>query len=312
MNQNGVKIQEKTFLQKLKLQRQLFYMSAPLVLYVILFAYIPLWGWTMAFQNFKPARTFFQQEWVGIKWFLFLFKDDNFLKVLRNTIAMSLINLSFGYIGAISLALILNEVKEKFFKRTIQTISYLPHFLSWVIVSGIVASMLSVEDGAINQLLLSLRLIKEPIMWLGESKYFWWITGFTYLWKEIGWNSIIYLAAISGIDPTLYEVAEIDGCGRLKKMWYITLPGIKSTIMVLLIMSIGHILDAGFELQFLLRNGLIQDYADTIDIYVLTFGLNSGNYSLATAAGMFKNIVNIGLIFLANFLAKRMGEERLI
>lgn len=307
-----MKIQEKTFLQKLKLQRQLFYMSAPLILYVILFAYIPLWGWTMAFQNFKPARNFFQQEWVGIKWFLFLFKDDNFLKVLRNTIAMSLINLSFGYIGAISLALILNEVKERFFKRIIQTISYLPHFLSWVIVSGLVASMLSVEDGAINQLLLSLRLIKEPIMWLGEPKYFWWITGFTYLWKEIGWNSIIYLAAISGIDPTLYEVAEIDGCGRLKKMWYITLPGIKSTIMVLLIMSIGHILDAGFELQFLLRNGLIQDYADTIDIYVLTFGLNSGNYSLATAAGMFKNIVNIGLIFLANFLAKRMGEERLI
>jgi putative aldouronate transport system permease protein len=287
-------------------------MSAPLILYVILFAYIPLWGWTMAFQNFKPARNFFQQEWVGIKWFLFLFKDDNFLKVLRNTIAMSLINLSFGYIGAIALALILNEVKERFFKRTIQTISYLPHFLSWVIVSGLVASMLSVEDGAINQLLLSLRLIKEPIMWLGEPKYFWWITGFTYLWKEIGWNSIIYLAAISGIDPTLYEVAEIDGCGRLKKMWYITLPGIKSTIMVLLIMSIGHILDAGFELQFLLRNGLIQDYADTIDIYVLTFGLNSGNYSLATAAGMFKNIVNIALIFLANFLAKRMGEERLI
>jgi putative aldouronate transport system permease protein len=312
MNQNGVKIQEKTFLQKLKLQRQLFYMSAPLILYVILFAYIPLWGWTMAFQNFKPARNFFQQEWVGIKWFLFLFKDDNFLKVLRNTIAMSLINLSFGYIGAISLALILNEVKERFFKRTIQTISYLPHFLSWVIVSGLVASMLSVEDGAINQLLLSLRLIKEPLMWLGEPKYFWWITGFTYLWKEIGWNSIIYLAAISGIDPTLYEVAEIDGCGRLKKMWYITLPGIKSTIMVLLIMSIGHILDAGFELQFLLRNGLIQDYADTIDIYVLTFGLNSGNYSLATAAGMFKNIVNIGLIFLANFLAKKIGEERLI
>lgn len=307
-----MKIQEKTFLQKLKLQQQLFYMSAPLILYVILFAYIPLWGWTMAFQNFKPARNFFQQEWVGIKWFLFLFKDDNFLKVLRNTIAMSLINLSFGYIGAISLALILNEVKERFFKRIIQTISYLPHFLSWVIVSGLVASMLSVEDGAINQLLLSLRLIKEPIMWLGEPKYFWWITGFTYLWKEIGWNSIIYLAAISGIDPTLYEVAEIDGCGRLKKMWYITLPGIKSTIMVLLIMSIGHILDAGFELQFLLRNGLVQDYADTIDIYVLTFGLNSGNYSLATAAGMFKNIVNIGLIFLANFLAKRMGEERLI
>jgi putative aldouronate transport system permease protein len=225
---------------------------------------------------------------------------------------MSLINLIFGYISAIVLALLLNEVKQIYFKRIIQTISYLPHFLSWVIVSGLVSSMLSVDDGVINQLLVSLRIIDEPIMWLGEPKYFWWITGFTYVWKEVGWNTIIYLAAISGIDPTLYEVAEIDGCNRIKKMWYITLPGIKSTIVVLLIMSIGHILDAGFEFQFLLRNGLIQDYSDTIDIYVISYGLNSGNYSLATAAGMFKNVVNILLIFLANNLAKRMGEERLI
>ncbi|MFQ3547133.1 MAG: ABC transporter permease subunit [Termitinemataceae bacterium] len=300
------------FYSKLKRQYQLFFMSTPLVLYVVLFAYVPLWGWTMAFQNFRPARNFFQQEWVGFKWFLFLFKDDNFLKVLRNTIAMSLINLAFGYISAITLAIVLNEVKERLFKRAIQTISYLPHFLSWVIVSGLVASMLSVEDGAVNQVLLAIGLIKEPIMWLGEPKYFWWITGFTHVWKEVGWNSIIYLAAISGIDPTLYEVAEIDGCNRLKKIWYITLPGIKATIIVLLIMSIGHILDSGFELQFLLRNGLIQDYSDTIEIYVLTYGLNSGNYSLATAAGMFKNVVNVSLIFLANFLARRMGEERLI
>ncbi|MCA1951012.1 MAG: ABC transporter permease subunit [Treponema sp.] len=305
-------MKEKSFIDKLTLQRQLVFMSVPLVLYVVLFAYVPLWGWSMAFQNFRPAKSFFEQEWVGLKWFMFLFQDDNFLKVLRNTIAMSLINLGFGYISAITLALLLNEVKERFFKRAIQTISYLPHFLSWVIVSGLVASMVSVEDGALNQVLLALRIIKEPIMWLGEGKYFWWLTGITYVWKEVGWNSIIYLAAISGIDPTLYEVAEIDGCNRLKKMWYITLPGIKSTIIVLLIMSIGHILDAGFELQFLLRNGLIQDYSDTIEIYVLNFGLNSGNYSLATAAGMFKNVINVSLIFLANFLAKRMGEERLI
>lgn len=305
-------MKEKSFLDKLSLQRQLVFMSVPLVLYVVLFAYVPLWGWSMAFQNFKPAKSFFEQEWVGLKWFMFLFQDDSFLKVLRNTIAMSLINLGFGYISAITLALLLNEVKERFFKRAIQTISYLPHFLSWVIVSGLVASMVSVEDGALNQVLLALGIIKEPIMWLGEGKYFWWLTGITYVWKEVGWNSIIYLAAISGIDPTLYEVAEIDGCNRLKKMWYITLPGIKSTIIVLLIMSIGHILDAGFELQFLLRNGLIQDYSDTIEIYVLNFGLNSGNYSLATAAGMFKNVINVSLIFLANFLAKRMGEERLI
>lgn len=288
------------------------YMSVPLVLYVVVFAYVPLWGLTMAFQNYKPALPFLRQQWVGFKWFAFLFTDDNFIRVLRNTLAMSFINLVLGYISAIVLALLLNEVKKVAFKRVVQTISYLPHFLSWVIVTGLVASMLSTENGAVNDFLMYLGFIKEPVLWLSEPNYFWGIVGGTYVWKEVGWNTIIYLAAIVGIDPTLYEAAEIDGCHRYQKMWHITLPGIKSTVMILLIMSIGRILDAGFELQYLLRNGLIQDVSDTIDIYVLSYGLNLGNFSLATAAGMFKNVVNVSLLFLANNLAKRMGEERLI
>jgi putative aldouronate transport system permease protein len=194
----------------------------------------------------------------------------------------------------------------------VQTISYLPHFLSWVIVTGLVASMLAVENGAINDVFMFLGIIKEPLLWLSVPKYFWGIIGATYVWKEVGWNTIIYLAAIVGIDPALYEAAEIDGCNRYQKMWNITLPGIKPTIIIMMIMSIGHILDAGFEMQYLLRNGLIQDVADTIDIYVLMYGLQRSNYSLATAAGMFKNIVNISLIFIANEIAKRAGEERLI
>jgi len=287
-------------------------MSLPLVLYVLLFSYIPLWGWTMAFQNYKPARGFFAQEGVGLRWFKFLFTDPGFLRVLRNTLAMSLINMTLGFITAIAFALLLNEIKRIRFKRVVQTISYLPHFLSWIIVTGLVASMLAVENGAINDLLVALKIIKEPILFLSEAKYFWGIVGVTYVWKELGWNTIIYLAAIAGIDPTLYEAAEIDGCNRFHKMWFITLPGIKSTIIILLIMSIGHVLDAGFELQYLLKNGLIQDVAETIDIYVLKYGIQSFNYSLATAAGMFKNVVNVILIFLANWMAKRVGEERLI
>jgi putative aldouronate transport system permease protein len=287
-------------------------MSLPIILYIILFTYVPLWGWTMAFQNFRASRRFMAQEWVGLYWFRFLFEDKQFLQTIRNTIAMSVINTSLGFITAIGFALLLNEVRKIFFKRAIQTISYLPHFLSWVIVTGLVSTMLSTDSGAINGLFMFFGFIKEPVFWLAEPNYFWGIVGVTYVWKEVGWNTIIYLAAMAGIDPNLYEAADIDGANRYQKMWRITLPCIKPTIIILLIMSVGRILDAGFELQYLLRNGLVMDVSDTIDIYVLIFGLSRNNFSLATAAGMFKNVINIMLIFIANEIAKRAGEERLI
>jgi putative aldouronate transport system permease protein len=301
-----------TFFGKVLTQRQLIFMSLPLVLYVLLFSYVPIWGWTMAFQNYRPSRTFFAQQWAGLRWFKFLFNDPGFLRVLRNTLAMSLINMSLGYITAIVFALFLNELKNIAFKRVVQTVSYLPHFLSWIIVTGLVATMLAVENGAVNDLLMALRIIKEPVLFLSVPKYFWGIVGMTYVWKEVGWNTIIYLAAMAGIDPALYEASEIDGCNRYQKMWNITLPGIKATIIIMMIMSIGHILDAGFEMQYLLQNGLIQDVANTIDIYVLEYGIRNSNFSLATAAGMFKNVVNISMIFIANWIAKRAGEARLI
>jgi putative aldouronate transport system permease protein len=303
---------QKGFFYKLSRQQQLLFMSLPIILYIILFTYVPLWGWTMAFQNFRPQRSFFRQQWVGLDWFKFLFVDKAFLRTIRNTIAMSFINTSLGFITAIGFALLLNEVRKILFKRAIQTISYLPHFLSWVIVTGLVSQMLTTDSGAVNTAFMALGIIKEPVLWLSKPNYFWGIVGITYVWKEVGWNTIIYLAAIAGIDPNLYEAAEIDGCNRYQKMWRITLPCIKPTIIILLIMSVGHILDAGFELQYLLRNGLVMDVSDTIDVYVVIFGIGQSNFSLATAAGMFKNIVNITLIFIANEIAKRAGEERLI
>jgi putative aldouronate transport system permease protein len=303
---------KETFFQKLALQKQLVFMSVPLVLYVILFSYIPLWGWTMAFQNFKPARIFSQQEWVGLRWFKFLFSDPVFVRTIRNSLVMSLINTSLGFITAIIFGLLLNEVKNISFKRTIQTVSYLPHFLSWIIVTGLVSNMLTTDGGAVNELFMSLGLIKEPILWLSYPEKFWGIVGFTYVWKEVGWNTIIYLAAMAGINPTLYEAAEIDGSNRYQKMWYITLPGIKPTIIILLIMSIGRMLEAGFDMQYLLRNGFIQEVSDTIDVYVVIYGFRNGNFSMATAAGMFKNVVNVSLIFTANWIAKKAGEERLV
>ena len=293
-------------------QKMLMLMSVPFVLYIILFRYIPLWGWTMGFQRYKPQLAFSEQEWVGFHWFAELFKSEEFLLSLRNTVCMSLISTALGYITAIILAVFLNEVRVIGIKRFVQTVSYLPHFLSWVIVTGLVANVLSVSDGILNNILLGLHLVKEPIQWLATPKYFWHIIGWTYVWKEVGWNTIVYLGAMTAIDPCLYEAAQIDGCGRLRKIWHITLPGIKPTIIIMMIMSAGHILDANFEMPFFLQNGLIIDYANTIDLYVLKFGFKLFNFSLATAAGIFKNAVNILLLLLANWLAKRAGEERLI
>jgi len=298
------------FWKRLLTQRQLVLMSVPIVLYVILFTYVPLAGWTMAFQDFKPAKGF-ASPWVGWKWFQYLFSDDLFVTVMRNTLAMSFINLVFNFTFAIGLALLLNEVKNKWVKSLAQTISYLPHFLSWVVVAGLVSSMLA-SDGVFNVILKWLGIIKEPKVWLGEPKAFWWIVGFTNVWKEVGWNTIIYLAAISSIDPALYEAAQIDGCGRFSRMRHITLPGIKPTIVVLLIMNLGWIMESGFEIQYLLKNGMNQDYAQSIDIYVVTYGLRNGNYSLATAGGMFKSVVNIILLMTANWVSGKLGEEKLV
>jgi len=299
-------------LQKIIKQRQLVWMSLPLVIYVFIFKFVPLWGWTMAFQDYKPAKHILQQHWVGFKWFAFLLKDKEFILSLRNTVCMSVISTVLGYITAILIALLLNEVKHVGVKRIVQTVSYLPHFLSWVIVTGLVSAVFSVEDGTVNNILTSLGFIKSPVLWLSEPKYFWWIIGWTYVWKEVGWNTIVYLGAITAIDPSLYEAAEIDGAGRLQKMAHITLPGIRSTVVIMMIMSAGHILDANFEMPFFLQNGMVQDVAQTVDLYVLRYGFSSFNYALATAAGIFKNLVNISLLLLANWIAKKSGEERLI
>jgi putative aldouronate transport system permease protein len=293
-------------------QKQLVFMSVPLLIYILIFSYTPIWGWLMAFQNYKPAKGFFEQKWVGLENFKYLFKDDIFIRDFRNTICMSFINLILSYVTAIVLALLINEIKNSFFKRTVQTISYLPHFLSWVIVTGIVAMSLSTESGIVNIILMKLGIVHTPINFLSEGKYFWGVVGATNVWKELGWNTIIYLGAMTAIDPALYEAADLDGAGRFKRMWHVTLPGIKATFVVLLIMSIGHVMEAGFEIQYLLGKGPVMDWSETIDIYVIKYGINQFNYSIATAAGIFKSVICIIMLFIANNVAKRLGEERLI
>jgi putative aldouronate transport system permease protein len=296
---------------RIKKQKELVFISIPFVLYILLFAYVPLWGWSMAFQDYKLGKSFSEQTFSGLKHFKLLFLDDRFLRVLRNTLAMSTLNLILGFTTAIILALLLNEIKNVFFKRTVQTISYLPHFLSWVIAAGIVSMVLS-TDGIINIMLLRLNIVEEPILWLSKGKYFWGIFGLSTVWKELGWNTIIYLGAMTAINPSLYEAAEVDGAGRFKKMWHVTLPGIRPTIVILLILSIGRILEAGFEVQYLLGRGMTMDYAETIDLFVLNYGIKIGNYSLATAAGIFKSVISLTLIFMANSISKKLGQDGLL
>ena len=292
-------------------QKELILLTIPFIIYVIVFNYMPLFGWVMAFQNYKPAKGFFDQKWIGLAKFQQLFTNDVFMKVLRNTLAMSLINLVLGFVCSIILALLLNEVKSTFGKKFVQTVSYLPHFLSWIIVVGLVFQVLSMDTGILNQVLLKLHIINEPINFLSEPKYYWGIVGITNVWKEVGWGSIIYLAAITSINPELYEAAEIDGAGRFKKMRYVTLPGIAPTICILLIINVGNILNAGFDMQYLLTNGLVQSVSQTIDIYVLKYGISLADYSLATAAGIFKSVISVVLIFIANHVAKTLGQERM-
>ncbi len=298
--------------KEIKKQKVLILLCLPFVLYVIVFNYLPLVGWIMAFQNYKPVSGMTGSKFIGLEKFKFLFVDNKeFLRVIRNTLAMGTINLVLSTLFAIVFALLLNEVVNQRRKKVVQTISYLPHFLSWIIVCGIVHDVLSLENGILNDLFIALGLFQKPLNWLAQPNLFWWITGFANVWKETGWNSIIYLSAITATSPILYDAAAIDGAGRLRRMWHVTLPAIRPTIFILLILNIGNVLNAGFEIQYLLSNGMVQDVSQTIDIFVLKYGISQNDYALGTAAGIFKSVVSILLILIANSIAKMVGEERL-
>ncbi|MBE5803523.1 MAG: sugar ABC transporter permease [Clostridiales bacterium] len=292
-------------------QKLLMLMSVPVLLYVLFFNYYPLWGWRYAFQNLDLNNFKKGAEWFGLGNFEWLFGREDFLNSIRNTLAMSVINLIVGTLASILLAILLNEVRNRGFKRTVQTVTYLPHFLSMVIVVGMAQNMF-LTDGPINNMLIASRLIDKPVFWLGEGKYFWILVAIINVWKEVGWNSIIYISTMTSIDPTLYEAASIDGAGRFKRILHVTLPGIKSTFVVLLIMNIGHLMEAGFEIQYLLGNEQVIDFSQTIDVFVMKYGISSGNYGRAIAAGMFKSIVGIILLFGANFVAKKLDEDTLL
>ena len=289
-------------------ERLLYIMMTPVIVYFLVFHYLPLLGAVIAFQDYRPMRGFVHSRWVGLRHFVSLFTSVEFFIVLRNTLIISFLKLAFGFPAPIILALLLNEVRHSLFKRSVQTISYLPHFLSWVIIGGMMTSTLSLH-GPVNALGGFLGFEKR--LFLLDASLFRGIIVVTDIWREVGWGSLLYLAAISSINPELYESAVIDGAGRWRQTWSITIPSIRSVIIILLILQIGYFMSAGFEQILILQNPLVRDVSEIIDTYVYKRGLLGTQYSFATAVGFFKSIVGLMLIAATNYLARRMGAAAL-
>lgn len=308
------KKREKTTKQKFSWQlvykqRYLLLMSVPFVVWLIVFKYVPLWGWTMAFQDVRPktfALSVWEREFVGLGNFTKAFTDRLFKQTMLNTIGTSMLGILLGTVMAIVFALMLNEIRFVKFKKATQTISDLPHFVSWVVIASIAKMVLN--DGGMLDTLLNTKLKLMST----NSPLFWVVVCMINVWKEMGWDAIVYLSAMAGIDQGLYEAAKVDGAGRLKRIWHITLPGIKPTVIVLLIMSVGSTLNVAMERQMLLSNGIVQDHAMVLSWFSYLRGIGNNNYGVGTAIGMFQSLVGIVLLLIVNKIAGIFGESKLI
>lgn len=287
----------------------------PGILFLIVFSYIPMYGIIMGFQNYQIGDFPGISEWVGLKHFITLFQHPDFAQVMINTFGISGLKLLICFPMPIIFAILINELKNVHFKKAIQTISYLPHFISWVVASMIMMDLLSTDGGAVNDLLKNLGLIEKDIGFFSSGKYFWGMAVVSDLWKEIGWNSIIYIAAIAGVEVDMYEAADIDGATRIQKIWYITVQSIKPTIVLLFIFTVGGMLNANFDQIMMLTsqmtNSFLKSSANVIDTFVYILGLQEGRFSFATAAGLFKSVCNFTLLMSANWLAGKAGEQAL-
>ena len=289
--------------------KYLYLMFLPVFLYYAFFRYAPMMGLSIAFKKYNAFLGFDKSPWVGFKYFQQFFNSIYLGRLVRNTLLINLYDLVFNFPAAIILALLLNEVQNRRFKKITQTITYLPYFVSSVVIASMVVQFLSPSSGIVNNLIAAMG---------GERQYFMTQPGafrpiFTLmnLWKNIGWNSIIFLAAISGINGELYEACMVDGGGYLRRMWHITLPGIAGTIVVLIIMRLGHVMDAGYETILLLQNNANQETSDVIGTYVYRRGLKGGEYSYATAVGMFQSVIGFAMVIFANWLSRRYSETSL-
>lgn len=302
----------KSFLERLWKQMDVQLMVWPGVLLIFVFAYIPMYGVVTGFMDYNifTGANVFANPWVGFKHFNAFFNAPQFEVVMRNTLIISFLKFLVGFPAPIILALMLNEVRNRVFKRTVQTITYLPYFMSWVIVGSLVMSLLSTENGSINILLKGVGAIGESVNFLSMKQYFWTILVSTNVWKDIGFNSIIYLAAIASVDQSMYEAAEIDGASRFKQIYLITIPTIMPVIIIFMILAMGNLLSAGFEdILILAQNPGLRSVSDVIDTFVFRVGLQNQKYSYGVAVGLFRAVVSILLLTIANYLARRSGNS---
>jgi ABC-type polysaccharide transport system, permease component len=306
----GSGMTRRKWLRKLYRQRYLQIMALLGIAWMIIFNYIPIYWNVIAFREFDIIQPLSAAPWVGLEHFKEFLSDDSLGYVIRNTLGMSLLKLIIGFPLPIAFALLLNEVRSSRYKKWIQTISYLPHFLSWVILGGILATWLA-DVGIINKILQALGFIDTPISYLAEPKYFWTIIVSSDLWKELGWSAIIYLAAISGVSPELYEAATIDGAGRFQRMWSVTLPCIKGTIAILFILAVSGLLNSNFDQILVLRNSLNESASTVIDVYVYQTGISDGRFSYSAAVGLLKSVIALGLLLGANFVTKKLNDTSL-
>lgn len=286
---------------------QLYLLLALPVLYFVVFKYIPMYGAAIAFQDYNIFGGITGSEWIGFENFRQLFSMSQFYVVVRNTLVLNFLDLVFSFPAPILLAILLNELTVNWYKKFAQTLLYLPHFISWIIIGGLVYQMFATNGGLVNNLVTALGF--NPIPFLTEKGAWLMVYLGTGIWQSAGWGTIIYLAALTGINKELYEAADVDGAGRLKKIWHITLPGIRSTVVVMLIMQLGKIMTIGFERPFVMGNTLVMDYSEVISTFVYKAGLQSAQFSLATAMGLFQALVGLIFVITANTIAKRFGEQ---
>lgn len=305
----GLQSKKKTssMLNQLKRNKLLYLMIFPGLIYFIVFKYLPMGGLVIAFQDYQSFLGITGSPWVGFKHFARLFTEPTFFMLLKNTLILFAMNLIFFFPLPIILALMLNEVRVKWFKNAVQTIIYIPHFMSWVIIVSISYVFLNVDGGVLNELLAAMGF--QKISFLTSPEWLRTVYIGQIIWKELGWSTIIYLAAITVVDTQLYEAAEMDGAGRLRKTWHVTLPAIRPVIITLLILKIGSTLDLGFEHMYLLLNSLNREVAEIFDTFIYTAGLKNGQLSFSTTVGLFKGLVGLLLVMASNRLAKKFGED---
>lgn len=281
----------------------------PAVILVLIYSYGPMLGIVIAFQKFIPAKGFFESQFIGWKNFEYVFSLSDFPKVMRNTLVISVMKIIGGLFVPLTVSLMLNEVRQYFFKRSVQTLIYLPHFLSWVILGGVLIDILSPSTGIVNSFISLFGI--EPVYFLGDNSWFPFVMVFSDVWKEFGFSTIVYLAALTGINPALYEAAIMDGASRIRQTWHITLPGIRYMIVLLLTLSLGNVLNAGFDQIFNLYSPQVYESGDIIDTYVYRMGLISAQFGPATAVGLFKSVISLILISTTYYLAYRFAKYRI-